>query len=346
MRESLRALRPERGSQFLAGSVLSLLAVMERAVQVENLVKRFGSFTAVDGVTFSADRGEVFGILGPNGAGKTTTLEIIESLQKPTEGRVSVLGLDVQSNAAEVKARIGVQLQASAYYDYLNLKEILALLGSFYPKRVPPQTLLEQVGLLDKAANRMGELSGGQKQRFAVAASLVNDPELIILDEPTTGLDPQARRNLWGLIREINQRGVTVVLTTHYMDEAEYLCGRLAIMDYGQLLALDTPQNLINKLEATYTVKLTMDRPMTMDQLESLNGSVERVSSGDQAGEQAREDSGAENTYVLRLTNSPAALQAMLGEIAKAELGLENLQITPVTLEDVFLDLTGNESRD
>ena len=322
--------------------MLSFLAVMEQAVQVENLVKRFGSFTAVDGVTFDVDRGEVFGILGPNGAGKTTTLEIIESLQKPTEGRVSVLGLDVQSNAAEVKARIGVQLQDSAYYDYLNLKEILALLGSFYPNQVPPKTLLEQVGLLDKAASRMGELSGGQKQRFAVAASLVNDPELVILDEPTTGLDPQARRNLWGLIKEINQRGVTVVLTTHYMDEAENLCGRLAIMDHGKLLALDTPRNLINQLEATYTVKLTMDKPMTMAQLKALNGGVEVVQSGEQAGEEP----GKENTYLLRLTNSPTALQAMLNEIAKAELGLENLQITPVTLEDVFLDLTGNELRD
>ena len=315
---------------------------MERAVQVEHLVKRFGSFTAVDGVTFAVDRGEVFGILGPNGAGKTTILEIIESLQKPTEGRVSVLGLDVQSNAAEVKARIGVQLQASAYYDYLNLKEILALLGSFYPNRVPSQTLLEQVDLLDKATSRMGELSGGQKQRFAVAASLVNDPELVILDEPTTGLDPQARRNLWGLIKEINQRGVTVVLTTHYMDEAENLCGRLAIMDHGRLLALDTPRNLINQLEATYTVKLTMDQPMTMAQLKALSRGVEVVQSGEQAGEQA----GTENTYLLRLTNNPSALQTMLNEIAKADLGLENLQITPVTLEDVFLDLTGNELRD
>ncbi len=323
---------------------------MEHAVQVENLVKRFGSFTAVDGVTFSVDRGEVFGILGPNGAGKTTTLEIIESLQKPTEGRVTVLGLDVQANAAEVKARIGVQLQASAYYDYLNLKEILALLGSFYPNRVPPQTLLERVDLWDKQASRMGELSGGQKQRFAVAASLVNDPELVILDEPTTGLDPQARRNLWGLIKEINQRGVTVVLTTHYMDEAEYLCGRLAIMDHGQILALDTPRNLINQLEATYTVKLTMDKPMTLAQLDSLNGGIEVVQSGEQSGEYAEEQNGegpgSVNTYLLRLTNSPTALQTMLDEIAKADLGLENLQITPVTLEDVFLDLTGNELRD
>ena len=319
-----------------------LSAIMEPAVQVENLVKRFGSFTAVDGVSFAVKRGEVFGILGPNGAGKTTTLEIIETLQKPTEGRVSVLGLDVQSNASKVKARIGVQLQASAYYGYLNLKEILSLLGSFYPSKATPESLLDQVGLADKTGSRIAELSGGQQQRFAVAASLVNNPEVVILDEPTTGLDPQARRNLWSLIREVNQRGVTVLLTTHYMDEAEILCNRLAIMDHGQILALDTPRNLINQLEASYTVKLTMENPMTLAQLEALNGGVEVVQSGEQSGE----DTGTENTYLLRLANSPTALKAMLDEISKAGLGLENLQVTPVTLEDVFLELTGSELRD
>ena len=319
---------------------------MEPAVQVENLVKRFGSFTAVDGVTFSVERGEVFGILGPNGAGKTTTLEIIESLQKPTEGRVSVLGLDVQSDAAKVKTRIGVQLQASAYYDYLNLKEILALLGSFYPSKVSPESLLDQVGLSDKSASRMSELSGGQRQRFGVAASLVNNPELVVLDEPTTGLDPQARRNLWGLIREVNGRGVTVVLTTHYMEEAETLCSRLAIMDHGRILALDTPRSLINQLKASYAVKLTLDKPMTVAQLESLNGGVELVQSEEQSEEATGEAAKSENTYLLRLANSPTALRAMLDEIDKAGLGLENLQITPVTLEDVFLELTGSELRD
>ena len=284
--------------------------------------------------------------MGPNGAGKTTTLEIIESLQKPTEGRVSVLGLDVQSDAAKVKTRIGVQLQASAYYDYLNLKEILALLGSFYPSKVSPESLLDQVGLSDKSASRMSDLSGGQRQRFGVAASLVNNPELVVLDEPTTGLDPQARRNLWGLIREVNGRGVTVVLTTHYMEEAETLCSRLAIMDHGRILALDTPRNLINQLKASYAVKLTLDKPMTVAQLESLNGGVELVQSKEQSEEATDEAAKSENTYLLRLANSPAALRAMLDEIDKAGLGLENLQITPVTLEDVFLELTGSELRD
>jgi ABC-2 type transport system ATP-binding protein len=322
-------------------------AIMQSAVQVENLTKRFGTFTAVDGVTFAVKRGEVFGILGPNGAGKTTTLEIIEGLQNPTEGRVDVLGLDIQSNATEVKARIGVQLQASAYYDYLNLTEILSLLGSFYPNKVKPSSLLDQVGLSDKSENRIPELSGGQKQRFAVAASLVNNPELVVLDEPTTGLDPQARRNLWSLIREVNQRGVTVVLTTHAMDEAELLCSRLAIMDHGKLLAVDTPRNLVNQLDASYTVKLTMDKPMTEGQLENLHGRVEVLHSNqeDGAATDDEEINNIQNAYLLRLPN-PSALKTLLDEITETGLVLENLQITPVTLEDVFLELTGTELRD
>ena len=292
-------------------------------------------------MSFSVERGEIFGILGPNGAGKTTTLETIEGLHKPTGGKVSVLDLEVQSNATKVKALIGVQLQASAYYSYLNLKEILALLGSFYPHKASPELLLDQVDLADKSKNRVSELSGGQQQRFAVAASLVNNPEVVILDEPTTGLDPLARRNLWSLIREVNQSGVTVLLTTHYMEEAEAICDRLAIMDHGKLLALDTPRNLINGLEASYTVKVTMDKPMTKAQLNSLNGGVEIIHSGDRYGNEV-----SENTYLLRLATSPSALKSMLDEISQAGLGLENLQVTPVTLEDVFLELTGSELRD
>jgi ABC-2 type transport system ATP-binding protein len=280
------------------------------------------------------NRGEIFGILGPNGAGKTTTLEIIEGLQKPTQGEVTVLGLDILKRSNEVKARIGVQLQSSAYFDYLSLKEILSLLGSFYPKRIPPQTLLEQVGLSDKSTSYVKHLSGGQAQRFTVAASLVNDPELIILDEPTTGLDPQARRNIWALIREIHQRGVTVVLTTHYMEEAEELCDRLAIMDGGRLLALDTPRNLIGRLKAAYTVKLAMDNPLTEVQMASLNGSVEFVQELDG------------NSYLLRLKSGPSSLGKVLDEMVRSDINLERLEIAPVTLEDVFLELTGNELRD
>ena len=307
---------------------------MDTAIRVEGLVKRYGSFTAVDQVSFTVNRGEIFGILGPNGAGKTTILEIIEGLQAPTQGRVTVLDLDISRHRNEVKARIGVQLQSSAYFDYLSLQEILSLLGTFYPKRIPPQTLLEQVGLLDKAGSYVKHLSGGQVQRFTVAASLINDPELIILDEPTTGLDPQARRNIWALIREINQRGVTVVLTTHYMEEAEDLCDRLAIMDRGCLLAVDTPRNLISRLKAAYTVKLALDQPLTEGQMASLNGTVEFVQELDG------------NAYLLRLKGGPSSLGKVLDEMVRSDINLERLEIAPVTLEDVFLELTGNELRD
>ena len=248
---------------------------MDAAIRVEGLVKRFGSFTAVDDISFDVMPGEVFGILGPNGAGKTTTLEIIEGLQTSTSGRVSVLGLDIRREAARIKSRIGVQLQSSAYYDFLNLREILSLLGSFYPQRVAPQELLEQVGLADKSGSRVKQLSLGQKQRFTVAASLVNDPELVILDEPTTGLDPQARHSLWDLIRQIHQRNATVVLTTHYMEEAETLCQRLAIMDHGKIVAIDTPNNLISRIKTTYTIKLIASDPLTKAQSLALGGLAE-----------------------------------------------------------------------
>ena len=307
---------------------------MDEAIRVEGLVKRFGSLTAVDQISFTVQRGEIFGILGPNGAGKTTTLEIIEGLQLPTEGQVTVLGLDIRRHPTRIKEKIGVQLQSSAYFDYLSLKEVLALLGTFYQKRTPPATLLERVGLLDKANSYVKQLSGGQKQRFTVAASLVNDPELVILDEPTTGLDPQSRRNIWGLIREMHQRDVTVVLTTHDMDEAQTLCDRIAIMDRGRLITVDSPKNLINQLDATYTVKVVMANPLTEAQVASLNGGAELV--------QAQEG----NAYLLRLKNSPAALSSVLDELVRSDINLERLEITPVTLEDVFLELTGNDLRD
>jgi ABC-2 type transport system ATP-binding protein len=307
---------------------------MDAAIRVEGLTKRFGAFTAVDDVSFAVKPGEIFGILGPNGAGKTTTLEIIEGLQKPFKGKVSVLGMDILRESSRIKARVGVQLQSSAYYDYLTLREILSLLGSFYPRRLPPGQLLEQVGLKDQESLRMRQLSGGQQQRFTVAASLVNDPELVILDEPTTGLDPQARRNIWAMIQEIHRKDVTVVLTTHYMEEAQALCQRLAIMDQGRLVVVDTPQNLINSLKAAYTVKMVVPHPLSEDQVLSFNGSVASVQLHD------------ENTYLLRLSNSPRALDMVLEGIVRNDLRLEHLEISPVTLEDVFLELTGNELRD
>ena len=201
-------------------------------IQVDGLVKKFGALTAVNGVSFSVHRGEVFGIIGPNGAGKTTTLEIVEGLQKPTAGSVKVLSLGQNPrNASLIKERMGVQLQASTYFDHLTLTEILDLFGSFYHTRIPPKDLLARVDLLDKSDTILRKLSSGQKQRFSIVASLVNDPELLILDEPTTGLDPAARRSLWDLIKQIHADGKTIVLTPHYNEEAQFLYPRVAIID-------------------------------------------------------------------------------------------------------------------
>ena len=315
---------------------------MSEAIRVAGLVKRFGSFTAVDGVSFVVKEGEIFGILGPNGAGKTTTLEIIEGLQSPTEGQVSVLGKDVRREPNRIKARIGVQLQSSAYFNYLTLREILRLLGSFYPRSVATDELLDLVGLADKAGSRVDQLSVGQRQRFTVAASLVNDPELVILDEPTTGLDPQARHNLWDLIREIHARKVTVVLTTHYMEEAELLCQRLAIMDRGRIVAIDSPDNLISRIETTYTVKLVTPAPLSQEQCHTLQkGAVLHPVPTDPEA-----PAPTENRYLLRLDRTPEALNNTLDGIVRSGVSLKHLEILPATLEDVFLELTGNELRD
>ncbi len=315
---------------------------MSEAIRVEGLVKRFGSFTAVDDISFAVLEGEIFGILGPNGAGKTTTLEIIEGLQSPTSGRISVLGNDVQQAPNLIKARIGVQLQSSAYFNYLSLTEILRLLGSFYPKRLPAEDLLELVELSDKGKSRIGQLSIGQRQRFTVAACLVNDPELVILDEPTTGLDPQARHNLWDLILKIHARKVTVVLTSHYMEEAEALCQRLAIMDRGKIVAIDSPRRLIDLLETTYTVKLVTAVPLNQDQCYSL-GKCAALREIDQMRPSRTED---DSSYVLRLNKTPEALNETIDRIVQSGVSLKHLEIMPASLEDVFLELTGNELRD
>lgn len=220
-------------------------------ISVENLVKRFGDFTAVDDISFEVKEGEVFGILGPNGAGKTTTLEIIETLQSATAGQVIVDGIDADHQAWEIKRRIGVQLQSAGFYPELNLIDLLHLFAAMYDVKVKPMELLAKVQLTDKSKSYVNKLSGGQRQRFSIASTLVNKPRVIFLDEPTTGLDPQARINLWELIEDIKSTGVTIVLTTHYMDEAERLCDRLAIMDGGKILKIGTPAKLIDDLVAT-----------------------------------------------------------------------------------------------
>ncbi|MFN4313649.1 MAG: ABC transporter ATP-binding protein [Chitinophagaceae bacterium] len=219
-------------------------------IDVQNLVKNYGNFQAVKGISFQVKEGEIFGLLGPNGAGKSTTLEIIETLRQKTSGKVMVDGLDLDTQPSEIKKVIGVQLQSSGYYPGLNLVQLIELFSGLYNKPVAPMELLESVNLKDKAKAKFKELSGGQKQRFSVATTLINSPRIIFLDEPTTGLDPQARRSLWELIRQIRERGTTVIITTHYMDEAEYLCDRIAIIDKGQIVALDTPDKMIDDLVA------------------------------------------------------------------------------------------------
>lgn len=225
---------------------------MAAIVEVSDLTKtypspadKFKKNTVVDGISFTIESGEIFGILGPNGAGKTTTLEIIEALRDSDSGSVIVDGIDVAKKPIAVKQRIGVQLQESEYFDFLNLGELLSLFGTLYERNISPDELLAQVRLTEKKGALTKHLSGGQKQRFSIALALVNDPEILFLDEPTTGLDPQARLNLWDLVRQIHARGKTIVLTTHYMEEAEALCDRVAIMDAGRIIALDTPRNLI-----------------------------------------------------------------------------------------------------
>lgn len=225
--------------------------MQDAIITVRNLIKTYGDFTAVQGISFDVRRGEIFGLLGPNGAGKTTTLEIIETLRGKTSGEVMVDGINLDQNPHGIKQIIGVQLQAAGYYPNLNLKQLIDLFAGLYNRDVDPLTLLDTVNLRDKAKAKYKELSGGQKQRFSVATTLINEPKIIFLDEPTTGLDPQARRNLWELIRQLRDRGATVVLTTHYMDEAEELCDRVAIIDAGRIIDISHPDAMIEKLLAT-----------------------------------------------------------------------------------------------
>lgn len=220
-------------------------------ITIENLVKNYKSFQAVKGISFEVYEGEIFGLLGPNGAGKSTTLEIIETLKKKTSGKVVVDGYDLDKQPSEIKKIIGVQLQASGYYPHLTLIELTNMFAGLYNKKIDAIELLEKMHLADKAKNEYKELSGGQKQRFSLATTLINNPKVIFLDEPTTGLDPQARRHLWELIKEVRNAGTTVIITTHYMDEAELLCDRVAIIDSGKIISMATPEQLIDDLLAT-----------------------------------------------------------------------------------------------
>jgi ABC-2 type transport system ATP-binding protein len=240
-------------------------AVSDALIRVESLRKHFGSVVAVDGISFDVDSGEMYGILGPNGAGKTTTLEIMETLQKPTAGSVTLDGIDVLHDPWAVKSRIGVQLQSSGFYPELSLVQLLEMFAAIYNVRVDPMAVLRRFQLEEKARTYYNRLSGGQKQRFSLATTLIHRPRVIFLDEPTTGLDPQARLNLWDLLREVQNEGVTLVVTTHYMEEAEQLCDRIAIMDRGRIIKIGTPRALIEDLLATGFRKPVIRQDATLE---------------------------------------------------------------------------------
>ena len=301
-------------------------------IRVEGLRKVFGELVAVDGISFSVRSGEVFGLLGPNGAGKTTTVEVLEGLQKPDGGSVSVLGVDVLSNAHALKSRIGVSLQNAALYPKLTVVELLDLFGTFYPKSRPSEDLIQLMDLGEKRKSRTQELSGGQKQRLSVALALVGDPELVFLDEPTTGMDPAARRALWDVISGLKSEGKSVLLTTHYLEEAEILCDRIAIMDHGKILEMGTVDELVDRRFHERAVRFD-----TIDGLEDA-----RLAAMPGVTSTARED----GETVLYTRDVPGTIGAVLeaSEELKAEPG--NLAVRRATLEDVFLALTGRTLRD
>jgi ABC-2 type transport system ATP-binding protein len=300
-------------------------------IAATGLTKRYGDLVAVDAISLEVRRGEVFGILGPNGAGKTTTLEMIEGLSRPDAGTIVVDGLPVWPDPKPVKARIGVQLQATALFDYLRLSEIIHLFGSCYGIRRTPReidALLDRVGLLEKRDSHADQLSGGQAQRLSIALALVNDPVVTFLDEPTTGLDPRARRALWDVIRAINDAGTTVVLTTHYMEEAERLCERVAVMDHGHVMALDVPRQLVNRLGAEAHVTFTLSEPVPLGALCALRG-VDRCSAQEHEG------------YTVVAGDAQEAVVALLALAGERGLRVENLDVQGANLEDVFLHMTG-----
>ncbi len=301
-------------------------------ISVGDLRKSYGDVKAVDGVSFEVVRGEVFGLLGPNGAGKTTTIEILEGLNRADSGTVSVLGLDPSRNGDRLKERIGVQLQTAALYPNLTVVEVIELFGSFYAKARPASELVELFGLGERAGAQTKTLSGGQSQRLSVALALVNDPELIFLDEPTTGLDPQARRSLWDLIARLSDEGRTVVLTTHYMEEAEQLCDRVAVMDHGRVLEIGTVNALVTRHFQERTVRFAASDQLTDDRLARLPG-VKRV---------ARE----QDEVALYTPDVPGTIGGLLRLADEQGAGNLDIAVRRPTLEDVFLELTGRALRD
>ncbi|MGD0153677.1 MAG: ABC transporter ATP-binding protein [Thermacetogeniaceae bacterium] len=302
------------------------------AIEVAGLCKSYGAVRAVDGLSFSVPAGEIFGMLGPNGAGKSTTVEILIGLRQRDGGEVRVLGRDPKRHPTAIKRRIGVQLQITALYPRLTVKETVRLFASFFPKTLPIAEAIARVGLEEKADDRVDRLSGGQAQRLSVALAMINDGDIIFLDEPTTGLDPQARRSLWDVILELKEAGKTVFLTTHYMDEAERLCDRVAVVDHGQIIAMGSPAKLIR--DNFHEQALEFNQPALGNHvdLQTLPGVIRMQQEGE--------------STTLYTDQAPRTIAALMEASANANLPVSDMTVRQATLEDVFLKLTGRRIRE
>jgi ABC-2 type transport system ATP-binding protein len=304
---------------------------VEEVIQVQELRKAYGSVVAVDGISFTVREGEIFGMVGPNGAGKTTAIECMEGLRRPDAGSVRVLGLDPWSGRLALAERIGVQLQESALPPRLRVAEALRLFGSFYQRRADPEPLLGALGLADKRSSAFAKLSGGQKQRLFIALALINEPRLVFFDELTTGLDPQARRSMWDLVRHVRDHGCTVFLTTHYMEEAEHLCDRLLILDHGQVVSLDSPEALIRSLDAERRLVFSLPEGQAAPDLAGLP-LVQRVEQSPQR--------------LVVYGHGERFVSSVVSALEDAGVPFLDLRTEQPNLEDVFLALTGREMRE
>jgi len=300
----------------------------EAVVQIKNLYKSYGKIKAVDGISFNVSKGEIFGMVGPNGAGKTTAIECIEGLRKPSSGSIDVLGFNPTKDGRNLRKYIGIQLQQSELPQRLKVWEALELFNSFYNKTIKWQSLLDDLGLKEKQKSYFDKLSGGQKQRLFIALALINDPDVIFLDELTTGLDPQARRNTWELIENIQKKGKTIFLTTHYMEEAERLCDRVAIMNNGKIIALDTPDNLIRDINVEQRLIFNLVQDFDINLIKQLNSVTNAEQKANKIAVYGKDQSMVSDVVNLLVKNNIRFL---------------NLKTEQATLEDVFLTLTGSE---
>jgi ABC-2 type transport system ATP-binding protein len=303
----------------------------QHAVEIKDLHKHYGDVRAVDGLTLNVEAGEILGLLGPNGAGKTTTIECVLGLREADSGTLTVLGMDHGTDSRQIRERIGAQLQTTGLYARLTVREQIALFGSLYVRSRPAGELIDRVGLGEKAKAQTKDLSGGQRQRLAVALALVNDPDLVFLDEPSTGLDPQARRGIWEIVRGLQRAGTTVLLSTHYMEEAEQLCDRVAVMDHGKIIALDTPEALINaQFKASAIEFVALGKP-PRERLSALPGVT-----------QALFENGHPTLYT---EDVPRTMAGLFDLVSAGELSFKDMVVRQATLEDVFLKLTGRRIR-